>query len=125
MPIYVYSTLSNDQRYTTYAEVAGGVPQTAQSIFIAGKVNIANKHFITPLGAATEVSAEQLAELRGNDVFRLHEQNGHLTVSQTKADPEKVATSMQGRDASAPLVEQDFAKGEAPSTGKIERKRGR
>lgn len=125
MPIYVYSTLSNDQRYTTYTEVAGGVPQTDKSIFIAGKVNIANKHFITPLGAATEVNAEQLAELRRNDVFRLHEQNGHLSVSQAKADPDKVAASMHGRDASAPLVEQDFADGEAPSTGKVERKRGR
>lgn len=125
MPLYVYSTLSNDQSYTTYSDVAGGVPQKSHAIFIAGKANVANAHFITPLGMVTEVTAEQLAELRRNPVFRLHEQNGHLSVSQAKADPEHVAASMQGRDASAQLVEQDFAEGEAPTTGKVERKRSR
>ncbi|MCQ9426685.1 hypothetical protein NRB16_24500 [Pseudomonas sp. LJDD11] len=125
MPIYVYSTLSNDQSYTTYTELAGGVPQKDQAIFIAGKANVANNHFITPLGMITEVTAEQLAELRRNPVFRMHEQNGHISVSQAKADPDQVAASMQGRDASAPLVDQDFAEGEAPTTGKVERKQAR
>lgn len=124
MTIYVYSTLSNDQRYTTYNGVSGGAPQPARSIFIAGKANVANKNFITPLGVATEVTAEELAELRRNEVFKVHEQNGHLSVSQAKVDPDKVAASMQGRDASAPLVEQDFEGGNAPVTGKRVKKQG-
>lgn len=124
MTIYVYSTLSNDQRYTTYRGVSGGAPQPAQSIFIAGKANVSNRNFITPLGVVTEVTAEQLAELRRNEVFRLHETNGHLSISQTHTDPEKVAASMEGRDASAPLVDQDFEEGSAPVLGKRAKKRG-
>lgn len=123
MAIYVYSTLSNDQSYTTYVDIPGGAPQKEASIFIAGKANVANKHLITPLGMATEVTAEQLAELRRNEVFQLHERNGYLSVSEAKAEPDKVTASMAGRDASAPLVEQDFEEGEAPVTGKPAKKR--
>jgi hypothetical protein len=125
MTIYVYSTLSNDQSYSTYTDVPGGAPQLETSVFIAGKANVANKHLITPLGVVTEVTAEQLAELRRNEVFRLHESNAYISVSQAKAEPDKVAASMTGRDASAPLVEQDFAEGEAPVTGKpVKKSRG-
>lgn len=121
--LYIYSTLSNDQRYATYRTAERGVPQVASSVFIAGKANVTNKHFITPRGVATEVTAEQLAELRTNEVFKLHEKNGFVTVSEKKQDAEKVAASMTGRDASAPLVEQDFAEDKAPVTNTSRRRK--
>lgn len=121
--IYLYSTLSNDQSYTSYQHVDGGAPQPVNSILVHGKANISTKQFVTPLGVVTEVTAEQLAELRTNDVFKLHENGGFITVSEAKEDAEKVATDMTGRDQSAPLVELDFDEGEAPVTN-VKNKKG-
>lgn len=105
--IYVYSTLSNDQRYVSYRADVNGVPQAESSIFIAGGANLMNKHFITPLGVATKVTAEQLAELKRNELFKLHEANGFITYSEKKEDPEQMAAVMTGRDQSAPIVDAD------------------
>ena len=105
--LYVYSTLSNDQLYVNYKTDASGVPKPESQVFIAGGANLMNKHFVTPRGVATKVTAEQLAELRGNDMFKLHMANGFITVSESKQDAEVVAADMTGRDQSAPIVEQD------------------
>lgn len=114
MAIYVYSTLSNDQQYTSYKNDVNGVAQVGSAIFIAGGANTASKHFVTKLGVATQVTAEELAELKQNELFKLHVANGFITYSETKENPEVVAASMTGRDQSAPLVEQDFEEGDAP-----------
>lgn len=113
--VFIYSTLSNDQAYTQYVK-GTEVPQVEHTINIAGKANVAGKHFLTPLGMVTEITEEDLAILKGNQMFQIHEANGFITYSNTKADPDTVASDMTGRDASAPLVEQDFEneKVEAP-----------
>jgi hypothetical protein len=112
MTIYVYSTLTNDQLYCQYAPKSSThnnlSPHIEHQVFIAGQANITTKHFITPLGAVTEVSAEDLAVLRNNEVFQLHEKNGFITVSEKKEDADKVASGMTGRDESAPLTEEDI-----------------
>lgn len=105
--IYVYSTLTADQIYTSYKSSANGVPLVTARIPIAGGANLMTKHMVTPRGTVTEVTAEELAELRQNEVFKLHEKNGFITVSEAKTDVEKVVPDMVGRDQSAPLVEQD------------------
>lgn len=104
---YIYSTLSNDQLYVNYKTDASGVPKPESQVFIAGGANLMTKHFITPRGVATKVTAEQLTELRQNDMFKLHMANGFITVSEAKQDAEVVAADMVGRDQSAPIVEQD------------------
>jgi len=115
--VYVYSTLSNDQAYTQYVK-GTEVPQVEHTINIAGKAN-----FLTPLGMVTEITEEDLAILKGNQMFQIHEANGFITISNTKADPETVAADMTGRDGSAPLVEQDFEneKVEAPVSNRRNR----
>lgn len=65
------------------------------------------KHMVTPRGVVTEVTPEELAELRNNEVFKLHLSNGFLQISEAKTDVEKAAADMTGRDQSAPIVEQD------------------
>lgn len=123
--IYVYSTLSNDQIYTNYGASVNGVPKAAATVFIAGKANITTKHFVTPAGVVTEVTEEQLAELKRNPMFQLHEQNGFITYDQKKQDADKVAEIMTGRDESAPLVEQDFKEDEAPVVNKTAGRKAR
>lgn len=121
--IYVYSTLSNDQQYTHYAAASANnlTPAVEKSILIAGKANITSKHFITPLGMATEVTAEDLALLKQNAMFKIHEANGFITYSEVKEDADKMASVMTGRDQSAPLVEEDFKESEP----KLATRRGR
>lgn len=120
--IYVYSTLTSDQVYTGYAKTANGVPQVQSRILIKGGANLMTKALVTPHGAVTEVTAEDLAQLRQCEVFKLHEANGFIKVSEDKADVEEVATDMETRDKSAPLVEQDEV---IPAPSDEKPKRGR
>ena len=85
---YVYSTLSNDNRYG--------------DVLINGKANVANKNVITPLGVVTRITSAQLDECKSYPVFQLHLDNGYLTVEKHKEDADLVASDMTGRDASAP-----------------------
>lgn len=94
--VYVYSTLSNDQ---VYAVEEG-------EIFIAGKANVSNKHFLTPKGVVTPITEDQLEQLRKNIVFRKHSENGFLVISTSKVDPEDVARDMAGPDNSAQDTEE-------------------
>lgn len=125
--IYIYSTLTSDQLYTNYRASVNGVPQVASKILIKGGANLMTKALVTPHGAVTEVTAEELAELRRNSVFNLHVENGFIKVSEAKGEVEKVAADMTGRDQSAPIVEQDE---EIPFPASVEsaeapRRRGR
>lgn len=85
---YVYSTISASVIY--------------DGIEIGGGANIANKYMWTPSGVVTAVDEGQLARLKQNRVFQLHEKNGFLRVEKTKVEVEKVVSGMQGADASAP-----------------------
>lgn len=88
MDYYVYSTLSNDNRYG--------------EVLINGKANVANKNVITPLGVVTRITDAQLDECKSYPVFQLHMDNGFLSVEKYKEDADLVASDMTGRDASAP-----------------------
>lgn len=90
--MYIYSTLTADVVYTT----------AVGDVFIAGGANIADKHMLTPLGAATSVTDEQYEALQKVEVFRTHVEHGFIKADKHKQDAEKVATEMTGRDNSAP-----------------------
>jgi hypothetical protein len=96
--IYICSTLSASVVY----EIEGG-----KEIFIAGGANIPDKHFLTPQGVMTSVTAEDLAALKKTRVFALHASNGFLTWSDKKSDVEAIVSGMQGADDSAPDTEAD------------------
>lgn len=96
--VYIYSTLSASVSY----EIDGG-----KQILIAGGANIPDKHFLTPQGVVTRVTAEDLAGLKKNRVFELHNKNGFIRWEDKKVDVEQVVTGMQGADDSAPDTEAD------------------
>lgn len=106
--VHVFSTLANDQLYTSYVSSPDGVPVPTSEILIKGGAGIANDRLITPQGAHTEVTEEALGILEKNPVFALHKKNGFITVQARRADPDKVATDMNARDKSKPLTPADY-----------------
>lgn len=118
--IYIFSTLANDQSYTNWVKGGGDVPVKAHTVFIKGGTGVANDRLITPLGVSTEVTDFDLDELRKNPSFLDHEKNGYISVSIKKAEAEKVASSMNLKDESAPMTASDYAsEDDAPKYAKI------
>ena len=130
---HIYSTMSAAVEYTLYNNDAPAEAKIARaatprkSILIEGGANVLIGQD-TPVGVATQVTSEELALLKSNQVFERQLARGHLIiVEQTKApEVKKVAKDMTARDASAPLSEAagDFkeggrAAGVAPKLAKI------
>ena len=105
--LYVFSTLASDVAYTNHAQGGGDLPIDLPPVVIKGGAGVANERIVTPRGVATEVTEEQVEYLRQNEIFKLHEKNGFVMVSDTYGDPDTVAADMTGRDNSAPIVPQD------------------
>lgn len=114
--LYVYSTLTASVRYAAGSPGEPGMIVPNDGILIEGGANVANKNLITPSGAVvTQIDGDQLALLRSDETFKLHEANGYLKVSEHREDGEKVAgQDMKLRDESAPLTPDDFKPGEEP-----------
>lgn len=92
------------------------IPTSKMVCVINGKANIMNKHFMTPKGAVTMVTEEQLKRLEGIPQFKQFVDGGFLTVEKKKVEAEEVAKNMKPKDKSAPLTPKT-AKGK---TGKAE-----
>ncbi|QIA76171.1 hypothetical protein [Rodentibacter caecimuris] len=105
---YVFSTLTCDNRYVSYAETGADIKVPERGVLIKGGTGIMNDRFITPLGMATEVTKEELELLEKNQIFQLHKENGYIVVQDKKADVEKVAGDMKGNDGSAPLTPSSY-----------------
>ncbi|VFR32535.1 FIG00949047: hypothetical protein [plant metagenome] len=80
--IYIYSTLSNDQRYAL---------KDGRSVLIAGKANVSDKRLVTPKGKATEITEDEFALLQQNIVFAAHSKNGFVSASHDRQDAESFA----------------------------------
>ena len=105
--LFVFCTLASDVAYTNHAQGGGDMPIELPPALIKGGAGVANDRIVTPRGVATEVTEEQVEYLRQNEIFKLHEKNGFVMVSDAYADPDTVAADMTGRDNSAPVVPQD------------------
>ena len=108
MSVYVFSTMTAGVTYVKYGPGGGDLPVSDRSVTIAGGSNLPNKHMLTSIGVMTEISDEDWAWLKDDQIFNLHQKNGFITVRDKPAAAEKVATDMETRDQSAPLVDADF-----------------
>jgi hypothetical protein len=107
MTQFVYSTLTCDQRYTLWVKGGADLPVEAGFVLVKGGSNVADGRLITPIGVRTEISDEEYALLLDSEVFKLHVDNGFVTVEEKKVDPEVVAADLNTRDASAPITDAD------------------
>ena len=115
--VYIYSTLSTDQLYTSWeANKKGGPHIKKGEVFIAGKANVATEHLLTPKGMCTAVTEEQLKFLKNDSVFNRHVEAGYLLIETRKFDADEAAKDMTEKDPGAPLTPDDFEDGKAPKT---------
>jgi len=105
--LFIFSTLASDVAYTNHAQGGGDLPIDLPPVLVKGGAGVINDRIVTPRGVATEVTEQQVEHLRQNEIFKLHEKNGFVMVSDAYADPDTVAADMTGRDNSAPIVPQD------------------
>ena len=119
MPI-VFSTLTAPQAYSIWVPGGGDLPAQKLICVIKGGAGVANKNLITPRGVATHVTATELEALNACPMYQRHKERGYIREDDKEQDAEKIASSMQGRDNSAPLTDGDFeAEGKtAPKSGK-------
>lgn len=112
---YIYSTLSANQAFKVWApkENKHQLARSEETIIIHGMANIANKKtFQTFRGAVTPVTDEQLKSLEAIPQFARMVKRGYLAVDTKKADADKAADNMAGKDKSAQLTPKDIKAGE-------------
>ena len=106
---YVYSTLTASQKYTTYKKGNNDMAVVDRQIVINGGAGISDKFLRTPNGVVTNVTDEEFELLKTNKAFVRHAERGYIKVDEKLHDVDNVAADMETRDASAPLVDGDFA----------------
>lgn len=111
--LIIFSTLACDVAYTNHAPGGGDMPVELPPVVVKGGAGVMNDRLVTPRGVATYVSEQDVEYLRQNEVFKLHEANGFVMISDSDIDPDKAAADMTGRDNSAPVVPQDGIAGDA------------
>lgn len=108
----IYSTITNSTEFCEWLPSANDIPRKGRSVTIKGGAGIALKQtLITPYGAITEVSAEDLEYLESNVLFQNYVKDGWITITKAtgwKDDPDAIAADMTQRDGSSPLVPNDF-----------------
>lgn len=120
---HIYSTLTASQVYTQTKPGGGDIPVETGRVYIAGGSNVPDKYMVTPRGVVTSVTDEELAILQENEVFQAHVKNGFISIQTTEKNVEKVTADMEGRDKSAPLIEEDFADKPVEEKPKTNRRR--
>jgi hypothetical protein len=108
MGYYVYSTLTSDNVYAAFGPAVDGVYQHRDGILIRGGYGVATKTLVTPRGAVTQITEEQHGRLVEDPLFKLHWDNGFLTIEKASAPAEAVAANMNQDDPSRPLEEGDL-----------------
>lgn len=119
MPL-IFSTMTGAVTYTDWKLSPGGLSIAGKQVTIKGGANVADrKTIITPRGIGTQVSDEDLAFLENDTLFKFHKKGGFITIDSVGdiRDADIAAADMEGRDDSAPDVEQDYTEnGQKPPT---------
>lgn len=105
MSYIIYSSLAEDQKYTTWNRTKERVTP-AQSVLIKGGHGKWDRHnLFTPHGIVNRVTSEEYEILRQVPQFRDHVEKGFLIVSAKEHAPEVVITDMNPDDKSGQLSE--------------------
>lgn len=106
---FVYTTLSNPQRYAEWSK--GDCPEILRSVAIKGGANVVRERktgqqgtpFYTPSVVETEISANDADFLKSNFLFKTHEKNGFVKIETKKLALSKAAIGLKTSDKSAQI----------------------
>lgn len=120
---YIYSTLAAPQAYTTYKKNDVRELALVESVVhIKGGTGVMEARNIqTPRGVMTEVTSEELQALLENPVFKMHVDNGFITIEDKEKKIEKVVQDMNAKDKSRPVTPDDFEKSRDGKSTKLKR----
>lgn len=107
---FIVSTMTAAVAYPRYSTGGGDIPVASDHVTIQGGANVPDKFMRTPEGGViTPVTEEELAILQASPVFEMHQKNGFIKIMDKEPKSAEVAASdLEGRDKSAPLVDEDF-----------------
>lgn len=113
--LFVYSTLTADQRYTNWKQGGADMPVPDGEVFVKGGAGVVNDRLWTPRGTVTEITEEDRAILESNSDFLLHKENGFVEISEELVAVEKAAADMESRDGASPLLPEDLPADQQPT----------
>lgn len=121
---HIFSKMAADVTYNDYQNNGElQIPTLLHAVTVKGGAGVITKNLITPLGIHTEVDERDMEFLNRNGIFKLHKDNGFVSVQAKNADVEKVVADMTAEsDPSAPLTPNDFAKGDGKKSVKLMKK---
>jgi len=110
MANYIISTASNTMCYPIYSDGKQNSAVPVKKIFVKGMANVANPVSLQMSDCEwTEVSDQDLADLKKSAAFNRHVAKGFLRVMTTKDS--KALEDMVKRDGSAQLRDEEYASG--------------
>lgn len=120
---FILSSLTNDTKYCFWEKKAENLVVVKKEILIKGGANVADKKtLVTPNGASTEVSDEELALLKENPSFKRHLERGFVRIVETdnKYKAKEESEKLDKKDGSAQLTPEVYKKRgkKAPATKK-------
>lgn len=104
---YITCTKSQNTGFPIYKKTASGEWEKERTITIKGNANvISNKTLVTPRGAITTISDEDLEILTKNASFNRMVENGYIVIHK---DKKMHVEDLKERDDSAQLTKKYFA----------------
>ena len=109
--MYITSRLASGIDYAFYEKAPNGINRVVKTITINGGSDVINKKtLITPLGVVTEISKADLDELMQHPVFKIHLENGYISINENEKVAEKAGEKLE-KDKSSQLTEEDYENG--------------
>lgn len=108
---FIYSTLANDQAYTSYKPRVNEktAPIVDRKIVIKGGARVVpHKQHSAQAVVMTSVTDDQYDFLMNHPVFKRQLAKGFLRVTERKSEDDKVVRDMTARDNSAPKEPGDY-----------------
>jgi len=122
MANYIHSKLANNVDFDIFAPVKGSIAHVTKRVSVEGGCGVNDKfRGIVQIGKATEVSDEELAELRKLDTFNRLVENGMLKISTSHEFNDNGMSKTP--DKSAQLTDETHAS-YAPTTAHLNDGRG-
>lgn len=111
MTVFITSRLAGGVDYAFYEKSPAGINVVRKTISIKGGSDVIDKRtLLTPQGVVTELSKDDLDELKTHPVFRMHLENGYITINDNEKTANKAGEKLEV-DKSAQITDEDYENG--------------